>query len=98
MAAIAAQAHLKRSRSGRREAVFAMFVAEQRQTIWSGSVHAGCLPANVSLSLPLVSESGRLSSAVEWNSESSPSGVIARCLPTGKLVVPQTWSTRDVSG
>ena len=59
MAAIAAQAHLKRSRSGRREAIFPMFVAEQRQTIWSRSVHTGYLPANVSLSLPLVSVSVR---------------------------------------
>ena len=65
MAAIAAQAQLKRSRSGRREAIFPMFVAEQRQTVWSRSVHAGYLPANVSLSLPLVSESGLLSSAAE---------------------------------
>ena len=43
MAAIAAQAHLKRSRSGRREAVFPMFVAEQRQTVWSRSVLHGLL-------------------------------------------------------
>ena len=44
MAANAAQARLKRSRSGRREAIFPMFVAEQSQTVWSRSVHAGYLP------------------------------------------------------
>ena len=41
MAAIAAQAHLKRSRSGRREAIFPTFVAEQSQTVWSRSVLHG---------------------------------------------------------
>ncbi len=34
MAAIAPQAHLQRSRSGRREVIFPMFVTEQRQTVW----------------------------------------------------------------
>jgi len=38
VAANAARAHLKQSKSGRREAIFPMFVAEQHQTVWSRSV------------------------------------------------------------
>ena len=56
MAAIAARARLKRSRSGRREAVFPMFVAEQRQTVWPVQSYTGYLADNVALSLPLVSD------------------------------------------
>jgi hypothetical protein len=32
---------LKRSRSGGREAIFPMFVAEQSQTVWFRSVYTG---------------------------------------------------------
>src|SRR5271157_2496510 len=62
--AIAAQAHIKRSRSDRREAVFPMFVAEQSQTVWSRPILHGLL-GRLALSLPLVSGSGLFSSAAE---------------------------------
>ncbi len=56
MATIAPRAQLKRSRRGRREDIFPMFVGEQRQRVWPVQPYAGCLADNVALSLPLVSE------------------------------------------
>ena len=40
MTANAARTDLKQIKSGRREAVLLIFVAEQRQTVWSGAVLA----------------------------------------------------------
>jgi hypothetical protein len=56
VATIAPRAQLKRSRRGRREDIFPMFVGEQRQRVWPVQPYAGCFADNVALSLLLVSE------------------------------------------